>query len=244
MPLLDHFHPPLSQLRHWEAFHAAWATEIMRTLNRKVLPARCFAEAQVHIGGRVEVDVATFDRGSDTTAPRGNGEGGVAVETWAPPATDLVMPSVFPDEIEVQVFESTAGPTLVAAIELVSPSNKDRPDSRRAFVTKCASYLHLGVGLIVVDVVTERLANLHDELIRLMEKPARFAFPAAAPPLYVAAYRPARREGRDEIDIWREPLKLGAPLPTMPLALRGLTTVPLDLESTYDTTCQDSRISP
>ena len=25
MPLLDHFHPPLSDERHWESFHAAWA---------------------------------------------------------------------------------------------------------------------------------------------------------------------------------------------------------------------------
>jgi hypothetical protein len=243
MPLLDHFHPPLSQLRHWEAFHAAWATEIMRTLNRKVLPPRCFAEAQVHLGGRVEVDVATFDRDAVTPTTLGNGEGGVAVETWAPPATDLIMPAVFPDEIEIQVFETTAGPTLVAAIELVSPSNKDRPDSRRAFVTKCASYLHQGIGLVIVDVVTERLANLHDELVRLLEQPARFAFSAAAP-LYVSAYRPARRDGRDEIDVWRQPLTVGEPLPTMPLALRGLTTVPLDLETTYNTTCQDSRISP
>src|SRR5580700_2247363 len=62
MPLRDHFHPPLLTQRHWEAFHAAWATEIMRTLNRKVLPAGCFAEAQVHVGSRVEIDVATFEQ--------------------------------------------------------------------------------------------------------------------------------------------------------------------------------------
>jgi hypothetical protein len=24
MPLLDHFHPPLSTERHWESFYAAW----------------------------------------------------------------------------------------------------------------------------------------------------------------------------------------------------------------------------
>jgi len=38
MPLLDHFRPPLSRERHWEAFHAAWAGSIADALNR-VLPA-------------------------------------------------------------------------------------------------------------------------------------------------------------------------------------------------------------
>ena len=28
MPLKDHFHPPLSEVRHWESFHARWATGI------------------------------------------------------------------------------------------------------------------------------------------------------------------------------------------------------------------------
>ena len=28
MPLLDHFHPPLSERRHWEAFHSRWAGAI------------------------------------------------------------------------------------------------------------------------------------------------------------------------------------------------------------------------
>jgi Protein of unknown function (DUF4058) len=242
MPLLDHFHSPLSDLRHWESFHAAWATEIMRTLNRRVLPPGCFAEAQVHIGGRVEIDVATFEqeRSPSAGAVEGN-SGSVAVETWAPPATSLVMPAVFPDEIEVQVFRTSGGAALVAAIELVSPGNKDRPETRRAFTAKCASYLQQGIGLVIVDVVTERQANLHDELVRLLEQPERFEFPGDSP-LYTVAYRPGRREAGDQIEVWTFPLALGQPLPTVPLALRGVATLPLDLETTYGTTCQDSRL--
>src|SRR5262249_33979614 len=147
---LDHFHAPLSDLHHWESFHAAWATEIMRTLNRGVLPPRCFAETQVHLGSRVEIDVPTYDRGAEPAVPANGPAGGAAVATWAPPATSLIMPAVFPDEFEVQVFRSSGGATLVGAIELVSPGNKDRPETRRAFVAKCASYLHEGIGLIVV----------------------------------------------------------------------------------------------
>ena len=70
MPLIDHFHPPLSDERHWESFHATWAIEIMATLNRGVLPAGYFAEAQVHVGSRVEIDVGTFERnGGSSVAP-------------------------------------------------------------------------------------------------------------------------------------------------------------------------------
>ena len=46
------------------------------------------------------------------------------------------MPAVFPDEIEVLVIHRSGGPTLVGAIELVSPANKDRPETRRAFAAK------------------------------------------------------------------------------------------------------------
>jgi hypothetical protein len=242
MPLLDHFHPPLSQVRHWEAFHAAWATEIMRTLNRRVLPPGCFAEAQVHVGSQVEIDVATFTPEKEHTAGKANGEpSGVAVETWAPPETSLVMPAVFPDEIEIQVFQDNGGLILVAAMELVSPANKDRPETRRAFATKCASYLQRGIGLVIVDIVTQRQANLHDELIGLLEKPDSFAFPSPVG-TYAVAYRPSRQTSGDQVEIWQFALALGQPLPTVPLALRGILTVPVDLESTYRTTCEDIRM--
>ena len=35
------------------------------------------------------------------------------------------------------------------------------------------------------------------------------------------------------MDLWREPLAVGQPLPTLPLAVRGLSYVPIDLEGTY-----------
>jgi hypothetical protein len=43
MPLLDHFHPPRSERRHWEAFHARWASAIADDLNDNVLPERPLA---------------------------------------------------------------------------------------------------------------------------------------------------------------------------------------------------------
>jgi hypothetical protein len=143
-----------------------------------------------------------------------------------------VLPAQFPDDFEVRVFSNLAGPTLVAAIELVSPGNKDRAEARRAFVVKCAAYLQRGIGLIVVDIVTSRHANLHDDLMTLLGHADGFPFPTPTP-LYVTAYRPAHRQERNEIDLWREPLALGQALPTLPLAVRGLGCLPIDLEGTY-----------
>src|SRR5438067_9903110 len=39
----------------------------------------------------------------------------------------------FPDKYEVRVYEAEGGARLVAAIELVSPANKDRESHRAAF---------------------------------------------------------------------------------------------------------------
>lgn len=204
---------------------------MVERLNQGVLPERYFAETQVHIGGRVEVDVATMEHGGATSSPSANG--GVAVETWAPPRTALRMPALFPDEIEVQVFRESGGATLVAAVELVSPGNKDRMEARRAFAVKCANYLHNGVGLVVVDIVTERRANLHDDLIELLRQSASLRFSDDVQ-LYASAYHPHRLVSEEDvIDLWLEPLMLDAPLPTMPLALRNGPILPLELESTY-----------
>ncbi len=233
MPLLDHFHPPLYGRRHWEGFHGWWAAEIAGGLNG-LLPADYFAEFQVTLSSRIEVDVATCTENGDSDAPASHGDHGVALavqtQTWAPPVA--VMPAVFPDDIEVQVYSSMAGPTLVAALELVSPANKDSDETRRAFAAKCAAYLQRGIGLMIVDIVTSRHANLHDELVSLMGQVDGFRF-AAPTHLYVTAYRPVHRQERNEIDLWRETLAVGRPLPTLPLAVRGLGCVPIDLEATY-----------
>src|SRR5207248_870183 len=140
------------------------------------------------------------------------------VEGGMPP--DATLPAAFPDTFEVRVFSTAAGLTLVAVIELVSPGNKDHPAERRAFAAKCASYLAQGVSLIVVDVVTSRHANLHNDLMRLMEAPPGLDFPAEVT-LYAAAYRPVRRGEQEEIDLWMRRLAIGAPPPILPLRLTG-----------------------
>lgn len=242
MPLLNHFHPPLlNRLPSWESFHSFWAVAIAEHLNQ-LLPRRYIATVTTHLGSEVEADVAEFESPFEPEDEPQNGPGGgVAVQTWAPPVTTLVAPAVFPDDFEVHVHDQLDGAQLVAAVELASPRNKDRPESRRAFAAKCAAYLQRGIGLIAVDIVTSRHANLHNELAQLMGWGDSLQMPADAF-LYVVAYRPAHRQERNEIDLWPVPLAVDATLPLLPLALKRARAVPLDLETTYTNARQRSRL--
>lgn len=235
MPLLDHFHPPLSLKRHWESFHSAWATALVDALNEDWLPDGYFAEEMITVGGRVEIDVATFDESPEPAVS--NGAVAVARRTWTPPAPTMTMPGVFPESFSVQIYSSEGGPTLVGAIELVSPGNKDRAEHRQAFTIKCANYLHQGIGVVIIDIVTSRRANLHNAVIQLLGQAAAYRM-ADDCSLYSVAYRPITREDRAEIDLWPKPLAVGEDLPTMPLALKNAGAIALDLETIYSDVCR------
>jgi hypothetical protein len=213
----------------------------MDRLNASVLPEGYLAQAQAHVGGRVEVDVASLEEPGAGASTNGGGTATLAAPAWAPPATDLALPLVFPDEIEVQVFRTSGGLTLVGAIELVSPGNKDRREARRAFAAKCLHYLSQGVGVVVVDIVTEYAANLHNELVALLGLGAPYLLSEQGP-LYAVAYRPARRGEAEVADLWRVPLALGEALPIMPLGLRNAGCVPVELEPAYNDACVRNRI--
>jgi hypothetical protein len=235
MPLQDHFRPPLSLRRHWHAFHNAWATYLASHLNQN-LPTGYFAEANVQFG--IEVDVATMEE-AEGYVP-GEAELATTVATWIAPAPTQTVPlSIITDAVEVLVFDRSAGPTLAGAIELISPANKDRPAHRDAFVSKCAAYLHQGLGLVIVDIVTDRGGNLHDDLLRRLG--VADSVPLSAD-LYTAAYRPIEREQQSRLDIWQESLAVGGPLPTLPLWLRGNLSLPVALDATYERTCRELRI--
>lgn len=240
MMLQDHFHPPLSTRRHWHAFHNAWATYIASDLNAK-LPEGYFAEPNVQFG--IEIDVAAFEESVQEFA---NETGVIQLPTesqsrWIPPEATQTVPFLPTTEsVEISIFDSESGPILKGAIELVSPANKDRPAHRTAFVSKCETYLRQGIGLIVVDVVTARQANLHGELLaRLTEGKAS----SVKLNLYAVAYRAIKRNGQPSLDIWQEELAIGSILPTLPLWLRGEICLPVDLAATYERTCREQRIT-
>jgi hypothetical protein len=106
--------------------------------------------------------------------------------------------------------------------------------------SKCASYLSQRVSVIIVDIVTNRRTNLHNEILQVME-----ATDGLLPPelnLYAGAYRPLRRSKGDEIDVWCSQQALAQPMPTLPLSLRADLVIPVDFEATYAETCLRKRL--
>jgi hypothetical protein len=240
MPLLDHFHPPLFPRWSWESFHGGWAYELAKQLNLRPLPAGFLAEGNIHIGITVAADVAAFEQ----DVPSGNGaNGAVATAVWAPPQPPLVIPVDLAgvEVFEIRVYDADRARTLVAAIELVSPGNKDRSENRRALLDKCAAYLREGVSVIVIDIVTSRRHNFHAALMELFNG-GEAAARAVTSDLYAVAYRVRLVGTRTQLEAWPAALAIGAPLPTMPLWLGENYAVPLDLEAAYREACRSTAI--
>lgn len=237
MPLLDHFRPPIRDVIQWNEFHANWATRLADQLTDR-LPEGYLATEFAKAAGGVEIDVASFVRptaGQNGPQPNGGPAG------WVPPPPSDTMPAVFPESFEVRVIRLSGGRHLVGAIELVSPGNKDDEEVRRAFATKVGGYLNAGVSVIVIDVVTERRVNLHNETMRLMGTDRRLDLPPGTD-LYAVAYRPALRNANPVIDLWFANFSVGDPLPTMPLRLTKDLFVPVDFEAAYTEACRRRKL--
>jgi hypothetical protein len=240
MPLRDHFRPPVSNRFSWEGFHGMWPGEIIRRL-RTSLPPGFVAEPRVHLGAVYEVDVSTYEVDDGTGyRPAANG-GGVATLPWtaAEPTVAVETESAGEYEYAVRVYDEQRGKTLVAAIELVSPANKDRPQSRTLFVAKCADMIRRGVAVSVVDLVTAKDFNLYTELMAFLGHPTADPMSADPPPTYAASCRHAERGDKTLLVTWSHTLTVGQPLPTLPLWLSAEQSVPLDLEASYEQACHD-----
>jgi hypothetical protein len=236
MGLHDHFRPPLSPRRQWHGFHHAWATYISAELNEK-LPAGYFAAPNVAFG--IEIDVAALDERVAVAASAGP-DFGAEREIWHPEAPTFTLPlPLITDVVEALIYSEDGGPVLAGAIELVSPANKDRPSHRDAFVAKCQAYLQRGLGLVMIDIVTERSANLHRELLERLAPPF---VSSRLSDLYAAAYRPVEVGGDPSLNVWEKSLAIGQSLPTMPLWLPGELCVAVDLNASYERTCREQRI--
>lgn len=237
MPLLDHFRPPVSQRGPWESVNTFWIAALGRWLNRTLPKGKYQARIQIHLGAQVEADVAEFEHDPANGDAPDDG-GGVATLTEVETAVATV-PAIFPDTFEVEVVDRTDFNRLVGVIELVSPANKKEVAERDNFLGKCMAYLQKGVGLVIIDVVTERRANLHNELLgRLGWDRSEALLPSE--PLYAASYGPVRRKARNLVDLWPKALTLGQPLPSIPFHLKGGPTIALDLEGTYTEALIDS----
>lgn len=240
MPLRDHFHSPVDDYSSWEELHGAWPGIIAIRLNT-ILPREYRGVPRVHLGSAIEVDVAAFENETPVGAIGDGIKAGTAL-VWSPAQPTLLLETDVPTppEYEVRVYDERRGRRLVAVVELVSPRNKDRAESREAFVSKCHALLQEGVCVAIVDPVTERQSNLYAELAERIgaDPPA-----VAASSIYAVSCRALSVRRRWRVEAWQHELAIGSALPTLPLWLTESLHVPLELETTYEETCRGLRIA-
>jgi hypothetical protein len=217
MPLRDHFRSPVNDQHRWDALHGMWPGMLVRQLF-DILPPPYRAGPKIHLGAPFEIDAATFTAGS--------------------PVDENVQAELpEQDEYEVRIYDAERGRHLVAAIEIVSPSNKDKPATREVFVGKVVSLLQQGVCVTLIDLVSVRQANLYAELLTVLGR----TDPQLEPNhnLYAVSLRARPRpEQPSLLDAWFFPLALGQPLPQVPIWLSADICVSLLLESSYEETCR------
>jgi hypothetical protein len=210
----------------WDGVHQLWIVELLHWLK-----ARLPAGYRAYIG-----TTPTFAIGGPTEdCPD------VGVREWPPPVIDPETPVDPADEPDVEIAVATLSGEkalfverqgrLVAAVELVSPRNKDRVSACAAYTGTYLGYLLKGVHLLLVDV---------------HRRPLRFSFAdriaeelhldqPACPSPFAIGYRvgePAPNGGRF-LALWRRALTVGAPLPPLRLPLSVNEFVLVDLEQTY-----------
>ncbi|MBX9584708.1 MAG: DUF4058 family protein [Gemmataceae bacterium] len=210
-------------------FHQNWITRIQDALNAGRLPPGYFAMRE-QVSGGPEPDVVTLhlpDR------PEGDAPAGVAVAD-APPkvrhrtASDAKLYVRKKDRITVRHPDGT----VVAAIEIVSPGNKDSRDALAAFTRKAVAFLYAKVHLLVVDLFPPSKRDpqgIHKAIWdRVREED--FELPADKP-LTVASYSVG-----SAINAYVEPVGVGDGLPDLPVFLSEDRYVPCPLEATYTAT--------
>src|SRR5262245_31209015 len=234
MPLLDHFRPPLSDYVRLESFLFTWTTSLT-DLIYKVAPPQFFANEIISARGQPQIDI------EDSTPDDGPVAEAARQAVWKPSPPDQAFSAVIPDNFEVQVLLKDGGSPLMCVLLLASPGNKQLPEYRKAFATKVAAYLQIGVGVCLIDIVANADGNLHNEALRLMAG-SRERPPIGEAACYAASYRPVRRDGRTEVECWCEGFRVGERLPTMPLRLAADVFIPIDFEETYMDVCRRRRI--
>ncbi len=243
MPLRDHFKPPFTTVGSWEEVHGGWPMAIIQQLG-EVLPPRYTARPHVHLGTLAEVDVAAFETlgvESPSTQPDSTG---VATIAWKATEPTLFVETELADfdEYEVRIYDASRQRRLVAAIELISPSNKDRAEHRWQFVSKCAALLRQRVCVVMIDVIGAKHGNLYAELLQLVGQQD----PSLSDPpddIYAVACRWRPSGQVDALEVWNHRLDIGQPLPPLPLWLDDQLAVLLDLEASYEQTLRDLRIA-
>ncbi|HWE94609.1 MAG TPA: DUF4058 family protein [Tepidisphaeraceae bacterium] len=238
MPLHD-----WSDLQGWEGVRLLWLAELLRQV-KGVLPAgfRAYLGSgpAMAVGApRGRPDVAVRSHGFDQPEPGAAGWRSTDSSSVAPdPDVEIAVATLDPDPALLVERDGQ----LIAAVELVSPRNKDRPLARTTYLNRYAGYLIEGVHLLLVDVHRRPAGfSFADGIAAELQIPGQPALPAPMAVSYRVG-QPAATGGR-LLAIWRRPLSPGQPLPPLPLPLTLDLAVQVELEPTYSRAAADAYLA-
>lgn len=195
MPLRDHFRPPLDDVHSWDELHGGWPMTIVQELV-EVLPEPYFAAPGVHLGTLYAPPKPTL-----TLEPRLPNQDVYEVRVYEVNTGTYQTPLAAADKLDLTIggatvatYDSRPNRRLVAAIEIISPSNKDRPENRATLVAKVATLLKNNICVSIVDVVSTFDFNLYAELMSFLNG-VDSALGSEPSPTYAATLR-MRHEDR------------------------------------------------
>jgi len=212
--------------RGWDGVHLLWLAQLLDWVQPRLPPG-----FRAYVGS---VPALTLEGN--------NGKPDVTVRGWRSEGSETPSgrsAALAPDRETVATF--TLDPQralhidwhgqLIAAVEIVSPRNKDRLDSKARYSRRYLGYLRQGVHLMLIDVFARpadfSFANAISDDLGLGEP--------ASPPPHVVSYRvggpvPVEEHMGTSIGIWHRRLKVGQVLSELPLALDDQQVVVIDLE--------------
>jgi hypothetical protein len=224
MPLHD-----WSKFNGWSGMHLLWMNQLIDDIQPK-LPAGFRAYLGTSPIVSVEDPEGEPDVSVHRTDPEQIGEpsSGDGADPFQPDR-EVVLATLERPEVCLLV---EYGGRLIAAVELVSPGNRDGDKRRKKAVGRYLGYLSHRVHLLLVDVhPRQQRPSLADLIAAGLELPDEPPLPSPSAVSYrVGDYE--RGEG-SWFAIRRRPLVVGQPLPDMPLALNHHLAVKLDLDGTY-----------
>jgi hypothetical protein len=208
-------------------FHLLWIAEISNRLNAGMLPPDFYAQAEQKVGGP-EPDVITLSAGGLDQLPS---RGGTTVAAPKASVIERAEKRRYARKTNRVIIHHDSG-VVVAAIELVSPGNKDTKHALRSFARKSAAFILKGIHLQVIDPFPPGRYDPHGIHRSIWENVASTEFqPPPDKPLTVASY-----EAGSCPTAYVEPFAVNSALPDAPLFLTEEFYVNLPLEIMYQAT--------
>lgn len=226
----------------WEGVHHLWITELLRWIKPR-LPdgyrAYIGSAPTVAIGAAAERPDGSVREWKDEPAPEVSAANALAAapQDTEEPDEEIAVAALDP---MTSLYVEMRG-RLIAAVELVSLRNKDRPVARATYVARYVGYLLQGVHLLLIDVHRRPLSFSFADSIA---EELHVRQPSLPTPLAIS-YRvggPAASGGK-WLAIWRRTLRVGEPLPNMDLALTVKSALAVDLEQTYMRAAADAYLT-